>query len=886
MKGTPTSFWGKLHQDESGLVLQWHPLEDHCADVAACFEALLGQKVIRHRLARTGGLADLTEVQRARLCVFAALHDVGKFNIGFQNRALEKPQFTAGHVGEVLAMFGYSCREAEQLGEALNISDMTRWATDEDTVYQLLIAAVAHHGRPIAVGQGHRPSIWKSTEQLDPISGIANMVAKARSWFPDAFLTDAEPLPSEPAFQHAFNGSLTLADWIGSDTTVFPFTEEGDGDRIAWARENAHQALVNIGLDVGPVRESVTNLAADFDRISEYKPREDQRVVLGLPVDQLGGVSVLEAETGSGKTEAALARFLVLFQSGVVDGLYFALPTRTAATQIHQRVVRAVERAFPNIGTRPPVTLAVPGYLSVDDVEGQRTLPGFGVLWNDNNQERWRYRGWAAEHPKRYLAGAIVVGTIDQVLLSAIAVSHAHLRATSLLRHLLVVDEVHASDAYMTRILEEVLDRHLKAGGHALLMSATLGSRARESLLAPRQARGALPLEQACDVPYPLITHAPIGAGPRKHAISHDRTNKEVGVKIGPLIADSVSIARSALETARSGARVIVLRNTVRDCLRTQEALERLVSNVGDGDLQFGCGGVAAPHHSRFSKEDRAALDQAIEERFGKSARGGGCVVVTTQTVQQSLDLDADYLITDLCPLDVLLQRVGRLHRHERDRPADFVKPVVEVLVPVDRDLGALIKRDGSASGAHGFGTVYEDLRILEATWRVLERQSTISIPQHNRQLVERVTHPDALSSIASELGGAWPSHEAHVQGVIRSHVGLAALNVMKWAAPFGSPDCLFVSDSVVRRIQTRLGAGDRLARFDRPFATAFGRSCHTLTIPSHLVSGADDEASPQDVEIGPGELRFRYGARSYIYDRLGLRQLRANDSEEQTSDD
>lgn len=121
----------------------------------------------------------------------------------------------------------------------------------------------------------------------------------------------------------------------------------------------------------------------------------------------------------------------------------------------------------------PSVVLAVPGYPEVDGAKGQRLAP-FEVLWPEEVREQLctRYRGWAVENPKRYLAGAIIVGTIDQVLLSTLAVSHSHLRATSLLRLLLVVDEVHASDSYMTRLLEAVLERQVAAGGHALLMSA------------------------------------------------------------------------------------------------------------------------------------------------------------------------------------------------------------------------------------------------------------------------------------------------------------------------------------------------------------------------------------------------------------------------------
>lgn len=126
--------------------------------------------------------------------------------------------------------------------------------------------------------------------------------------------------------------------------------------------------------------------------------------------------------------------------------------------------------------------LAVSGYVRVDDAQAHKILPGFEVLWADNPDEAEAHTRWAAENPKRFLAAQIAVGTIDQALLSNLQVRHAHLRSAALLRHLLVVDEVHASDAYMTALLRSVLEVHLAAGGHALLMSATLGSVARFQL--------------------------------------------------------------------------------------------------------------------------------------------------------------------------------------------------------------------------------------------------------------------------------------------------------------------------------------------------------------------------------------------------------------------
>src|SRR5699024_7056633 len=154
----------------------------------------------------------------------------------------------------------------------------------------------------------------------------------------------------------------------------------------------------------------------------------------------------------------------------------------------------------------------------------------------------------------------------------------------------------------------------------------------------------------------------------------------------------------------------------------------------------------SAPHHSRFAPDDRQRLDREIEHHFGKNTDKEAVIAVATQTVEQSLDIDADLLITDLCPMDVLLQRIGRLHRHDRKRPDGFKTARCTVLTPEERDLGQAIHRDGKGSkGKHGLGTVYQDLRVLEATWRILEDEGVDSwqIPKDNRELVERATHPE-----------------------------------------------------------------------------------------------------------------------------------------------
>jgi len=867
VKGSPSSFWGKLQRNrETNAIDGWHPLVDHCADVAACAEALLGLPTWRRRLSRIYGCDDLDEIVRARLAVLAALHDIGKYNLGFQAKGRPDLGVPAGHVKEALAAIGEDVlRSVEPLGD---------WG---EGTGGLLASAICHHGRPYSIKEvSFEPVFWTPRGGLNPEAGVCALVAACREWFPLAFTPHESNLSEHAGFEHAYAGLVMLADWLGSDQRIFPFSSTASGDRMTFARAAAKQFFADSWLEIDDGRRADNRDQAAFARVADakYEPRPAQAATLELPSTDGSSIAILEAETGSGKTEAALAHFVRLFSAGVVDGLYFALPTRTAAMQIHARVYAATRRAFTN---PPPVVLAVPGYLRVDDVDG-KTLPEFDVLWAEPDRDRFRHRAWAGEWPKRYLAGCVVVGTIDQVLLSSLRVRHAHLRATALLRQLLVVDEVHASDAYMTRILEDVLARHQKAGGHAMLLSATLGGEARARLLRPGERRTPPTLDEAVVAPYPLISYR--GSSEFAAGVAQDDGQRVVTVEARPWLEDVDEQAATALAAARTGAAVLVVKNTVVDCVETQEALERAAAAHGAADVLFACADVIAPHHARFARADRKALDHALETRFGKERSGDGCVVIATQTVQQSLDLDADLLLTDLCPMDVLLQRIGRLHRHVRGRPAGFEAPRTIVIVPANRDLGALLTDTGKARHHHGLGTVYPDLRVLEATWRQVEEKPRWRIPEMSRVLVELSIHSAALQAVTPNGDARWQLHEQQILGGQRGASRQADLNLIEWARAYSE-----TSFADGEHIPTRLGEGDRRVRFEQPFRSPFGTHVEDLVLPARWVRGvAPTEETATSVVRHDGATRFQFGGRTFVYDRHGLR--RSTDESEDTDDD
>lgn len=859
--------WAKLERaDTDHSARRWLSLLDHSADVAAVFEAMLRLPVIARRLATLAECRVLPHIWLPRLSAHAALHDFGKANRGFQAR--RDPTLplsrTAGHVVPGLAlMYAQDAPDlSKRLTESLMLENIASWGAFEAA----LRAVAAHHGRPIIqskieLSERHRiGALWSPGSDYDPIAALAPLAAAVRDdWFPDAFEPGGPSLPDAPRFWHAVAGLVMLADWIGSNQLDFPLYLEPSGDRIARARAKAPQLLADYGFDPAPKRTMLPSVS--FGSVSSHPPYPIQQAV----GEAKGLIVILEAETGSGKTEAALYRFARLFETGEVDGLYFALPTRVAAKSLYDRVCDAVTRMLPE-GARPAVLLAVPGHAKVDGVSG-KPLPGFEVLWDDDPDGGAKRARWAAEHPKRFLAGTIAVGTIDQALLGAIQVRHAHMRSSCLIRHLLVVDEVHSSDVYMERLLTSLLDQHTASGGHALLLSATLGAAARLRLLGHAASKRPS-VDEAADLPYPALSTSsdPV---PRWHAGSTRR--KHVTLEFDDRIGEPTAIAQMALDAAASGAKVLVIRNLQRAAVATAQAL---LAMAPDHPTLFRCKGVATLHHGRFAREDRELLDGVIDAQM-KEARGTkGLVLIGTQTLEQSLDVCADLIITDLAPADVLLQRIGRLHRHDNPRPVGFEKPRVIVLSPTDLT-PLLTKPDFGMGGTHG---PYRDLVMLEATRRLVAELGIWRIPEMNRRLVERTTHPDALEALTANLerqDSRWRKLRQDLDGSKIGDAYLAQHARLPWEKRFDCDGNDALAFPEEEKLGTRLGSEDLQIALPDGTIGPFGQQIRVLSIPGHWMMGSDltQELSPTAEPAETG-LLLQVQDKRFHYDRLGLRRV------------
>ncbi|MDO8458508.1 MAG: CRISPR-associated helicase Cas3' [Burkholderiaceae bacterium] len=887
--------WGKLSRDKSGQLTGVHPLLDHMTDVAACFLALAECAAVRRSLERTAGY-NLDDADLQRLAVLVFLHDIGKANSGFQSRRWKSPERPPGywptspfgHGPEGWELIANRVPNAELYAVGLPIAEIVSWG--DEAVCELLQASISHHGRPLGENHAQQTAlIWKPVLDksgvvlYDPAVTMARMGDRLQQSYPLAFTACHRPLPDQPAFAHLFAGLVQLADWLGSDTRekFFPYTVPGE-DRIQTAPERAAYAVRTIGLDVNLWRNELCSQPPAFNTafgVGDARPMQLTAADLSL-----GNIVVLEAETGSGKTEAALWRFVQLFQAGKVDSLYFALPTRVAASQLYQRVLAFVSRLWPH--DAPVVVRALPGYEAADN-QIKISLPDFKVLWPDHPADEVAHQRWVAESPKRFLAATIAVGTIDQTLLGALKVRHAHMRHALLARSMLVVDEVHASDAYMTVLLEKLLQAHLKAGGQAMLLSATLGATARTRYLnIGHQKKLIQPsLMDACAVPYPAVSSRN-ASGFHLQQVEGNPQHKTVYWQTLDAMDDPVRIATLAAQAAAQGARVLVVRNTVPAAVATLKALEQLASTQGS-DWLFKVNGVSTVHHSRYSRLDRPLLDKEVETQLGKQRQDfKGRVIIGTQTLEQSLDIDADLLISDLCPMDVLLQRIGRLHRHARpdeERPEGFRQPRAWVLTPTGNDLTPMLKRARNGLGRfHDGGGVYPDLRMIEATKRLIEAQPSRQIPADNRVLVEHATHPEALLAIENELKGDWQKLGQAIEGDTSARKGLGHLHTLPYDDAFG--DVTFPDSD--QKIATRLGAADRLVTFDPPQPGPFQQDVKQLALRHHQIpAGVSPDAEPTEIAVLSGHAGFEFtlGATRYRYNRFGLERLKANETANQT---
>lgn len=541
----------------------------------------------------------------------------------------------------------------------------------------------------------------------------------------------------------ALAGYVVLADWIASNAELFPLSSQPFDPAYADASAvRATEALDAVGWQQW--KPTKVDLVEAFTQRFGFTPNGLQRAVAeALAASPDAGLVVIEAPMGVGKTEAALTAAEALASSQGLGGLFVGLPTQATATQMLTRLTQWLRALGPG---RYVVELA---HGKAQQVAEYRRLRDYGTpscigVDGDSDEAEVTAATWFGG-PKRRLLAPFVVGTVDQVLVGAAKVRHVALRHVGLEGKVVVVDEVHAYDAYMSVFLQRALRWLGEAGVPVVLMSATLPSASRQALIDTYAGRP-VPLG---DIGYPSVTTLRRSGGastvtvPDAGGPSVTATVEVVGEDDHP---DDDAVARTVAALANSGANVLVIRNTV---TRAQRTFRQIASLLGEERVTL--------LHARFTAGRRLAIEGDIVGWFGRAGnRPTGHVVVGTQVLEQSLDLDFDALATDLAPIDLVLQRLGRVHRHTATRrPDGWTRPRLIVA-------GVQPRGNEPPLIARGSSLVYGD-HLLLRTAAVLLTVKTIAVPEDIQQLVAQV-YADELAAPAGWAEAAAAAERQHAE--------------------------------------------------------------------------------------------------------------------------
>jgi CRISPR-associated endonuclease/helicase Cas3 len=434
------------------------------------------------------------------------------------------------------------------------------------------------------------------------------------------------------------------------------------------------------------------------------------------------------------------------------------------ADAMHSRVERVYRRFFADEAKASLVLAHSMAAFSLGLERTNTTDTGYGIKEHDSASSHCT--AWLADSRKKALLAHVGVGTIDQALLGILAAKHQSLRLWGLMGKVLIVDEVHACDAYVTGLLKTLLKFHAAFGGSAILLSATLPQSQRAGLVAAFLDGAGYPSPAVTEMAYPLLTQ--ISTQEVRETPVAARPASRRRVRVEPLPDLHTALERLCTMLQR-GLCACWVRNTVADAL---EAYELWVKEIGAENVTF--------YHARFALTDRLHIGEEVLKHFSKHSTAearSGRLVIATQVVEQSLDVDFDYMVTDLAPIDLVIQRAGRLKRHARDAQGNPIQgkdmrgeAVLGVLMPMaDEQAGAGWYKAFFHRGAY----VYPHHGQLWLTARWLQAHGAFTIPDHAREMIEFVYADDAGEHIPEGL----QRNAATAEGDAMANRSMAAFN-------------------------------------------------------------------------------------------------------------
>ncbi|MFH1076520.1 MAG: CRISPR-associated helicase Cas3' [Pseudomonadota bacterium] len=719
------NIWAKT---DKGDGKQWHPLILHMLDVAASADAILSREPESTQMRMAACLGMNWEDARSWILPVIACHDLGKACPGFQCKWPEAPETGLQLPPSPNTKINHAFVSQIALMEFLQEH---RWP---DELATLVADAVGcHHGERA------------SQRAIDYLAGDRRAVgsdawSQARRGLAEALLEVFKPrkIPNKPDLSGPdfmlISGLTSFADWIGSNENWFSFgTSEDCGDLQGWFNKRkvcSENALDAIGWEP---RSPLSTESRSFKKVFGFIPRPLQQAVSDALDNVVKEPSILliEAPMGEGKTEAAFFAHLELQRRFGHRGLYVAMPSKATGNAMFNRTLNFLRGQ----GSKRKLDLQLlHGAALLSDAFQNVRLSG---IYDSTTEGEIRAGEWFT-HKKRALLSEYGVGTVDQALLPILPVRHNFVRLWGLANRVVVFDEIHAYDAYTGTLLVHLLRWLLALGSSIVLLSATLPPSIRRKLAS---VVGAASPEQ--ETKYPRLSVFQNSSMHQDHFEADPTRRRTLRLRrIGSDLVSMHSVLDQQLADRGMGLALVNTVQRAQDLYRLFPEGELLVRKGQRVGKRLSDGTEVFLFHARFPAELRQVREDQALETFGpKGNRTGRKILIATQVAEQSLDLDFDFIITDLAPIDLLLQRAGRLWRHTQGFRA------------VSEPILAVAGLEGDEPPLFGkplwWGSVYREDLLLR-TWCLIRNRRDLTLPDDIDILVqavyeEQVDVPDSL---------------------------------------------------------------------------------------------------------------------------------------------
>ena len=685
------SLWAKKNKGKSRL--QWLPLYVHLTDTMNVSRWLWANWLsASQKRFCINSISSSNEETALNLAAFlGAIHDIGKatpvFQIqkGFNNSSeLEKSLLEKLEQAGFLGIASLTLANPQKTHHSI----AGEYLLNKDFFVKDDIGSIvgAHHGKPVddkfsIIDQSAYPmNYYQSEDDSSEIYGKWKHVqCEIFQWaLEESGIGSAEKLPeiSKPA-QVIYSGLLIMADWISSNNEYFPLIDinlEHIPDSITRCKNGITAWSSSLPLQI----QSYPPMRELFTRRFGFEPRDFQETVYQT-VSQIikPGIIILEAPMGLGKTEAALVAAEIVAAKTGSSGLFFGLPTQATSNGLFGRVHEWLEKVTNDYKIKQSLRLCHGKAALNEEMNDLRCLSSPQDINIDEGISGSVFVNEWFSGRKKAALDDFVVGTVDGFLLTALKQKHLALRHLGFSKKTVIIDEVHAYDTYMQQYLEEAIRWMGAYETPVILVSATLPQDRREKLisvylkgLGVKGREIHFPEEMSCNRSYSLISYSE-GKQVKVQTTFSPMEDKVVFVHR----LNEEKLLGKIAELLDGGGVVGVIVNTVKKAQKLgKECKERFGNNIVD------------LLHSAFIATDRVKKESDLLSMIGKKGiRPERRIVIGTQVIEQSLDIDFDVLVTDLCPVDLLLQRIGRLQRHDVKRPVMHKKPVVYVMGMSDR---------------------------------------------------------------------------------------------------------------------------------------------------------------------------------------------------------